>query len=333
MWTSGLYTQGVYRKSAGASSKKSVRSALEEDPEGADLQGFGVHAVASAVGTFFRELPEPLLTPELYEEFIRSMDITNKAEQLETLHRLISRLPEINHAVFERLVFHLARVAQHEHINRMSPNNLAIVFAPCLLRPYSTEGKDPQEVLLDLQKQTLCLEAIISEQVEKLTATLRGIKTLTSVAMDTVSRLTQLIEENNKQSNSSFDLPSEPLMRRSSTRTRLADVKFHENSEEQKRLTIELEEIERERVELTVNLPKLEPYIPSAPSSSSSSPPLSPETPLIHVEGESILPVLPFTPTLAPLTRDRVSRTPTRRLPSVQHRRQVVRLRSEPDFS
>ena len=128
-------------------------------------------------------------------------------------------------------------------------------------------------------------------------------------------------------------------MRRSSTRTRLADVKFHENSEEQKRLTIELEEIERERfveisslnlsilnissrfsretpnthggilkiqpmylygllvllsrVELTVNLPKLEPYIPSAPhppSSSSSSPPLSPGTPLIHVEGESILP-------------------------------------------
>ena len=43
------------------------------DPEGVDLQGFSLHAVASAVGTFFRELPEPLLTQELYEEFIRSM--------------------------------------------------------------------------------------------------------------------------------------------------------------------------------------------------------------------------------------------------------------------
>ena len=115
-------------------------------------------------------------------------------------------------------------------------------------------------------------------------------------------------------------------MRKSSTRTRLADIKFQEDSEEErKRLTIELKEIERERfvqialgksvqlvilalwefvvntsfrsicegvamtahyallnlfpiyrVELTVNLPKLEPYIPSAthtPSPSHSPPP------------------------------------------------------------
>ena len=37
-------------------------------------------------------------------------------------------------------------------------------------------------------------------------------------------------------------------MRKSSTRTRLADIKFQEDSEEErKRLTIELKEIERER--------------------------------------------------------------------------------------
>ena len=45
-----------------------------------------------------------------------------------------------------------------------------------------------------------------------------------------------------------FELPAEPLMRKSSTRTRLADIKFQEDSEEErKRLTIELKEIERER--------------------------------------------------------------------------------------
>ena len=32
-----------------------------------------MHAVAAAVGGFFRELPEPLLTRELYTEFIRAM--------------------------------------------------------------------------------------------------------------------------------------------------------------------------------------------------------------------------------------------------------------------
>ena len=43
------------------------------DPENASLEGCSVHAVAAAVGGFFRELPEPLLTRELYIEFIRAM--------------------------------------------------------------------------------------------------------------------------------------------------------------------------------------------------------------------------------------------------------------------
>jgi hypothetical protein len=36
-------------------------------------------------------------------------DLTSKKERQETLHKLITRLPEINHAVFERFIFHLAR--------------------------------------------------------------------------------------------------------------------------------------------------------------------------------------------------------------------------------
>lgn len=43
------------------------------DPENADLDPHSVHAVAAAVGSFFRELPEPLLTREMYMEFIRAM--------------------------------------------------------------------------------------------------------------------------------------------------------------------------------------------------------------------------------------------------------------------
>lgn len=45
-------------------------------------------------------------------------DLTNKKERQETLHKLISRLPVINHAVFERLMFHLARYSPIFHIHR-----------------------------------------------------------------------------------------------------------------------------------------------------------------------------------------------------------------------
>ena len=35
--------------------------------------------------------------------------ISDMSEKLETLHHLIEQLPELNHAVFERVIFHLAR--------------------------------------------------------------------------------------------------------------------------------------------------------------------------------------------------------------------------------
>lgn len=35
--------------------------------------------------------------------------ITSVAEKLETLHHLLDQLPELNHTVFERIIFHLAR--------------------------------------------------------------------------------------------------------------------------------------------------------------------------------------------------------------------------------
>ena len=42
------------------------------------LDGFHVNAVAAAVGTFFRELPEPLLTKELYTEFLRTVGASDR---------------------------------------------------------------------------------------------------------------------------------------------------------------------------------------------------------------------------------------------------------------
>ena len=37
------------------------------------------------------------------------VDLTDREERLEALHHLLNRLPALNYAVFERLIFHLAR--------------------------------------------------------------------------------------------------------------------------------------------------------------------------------------------------------------------------------
>ena len=54
------------------------------DPENVCLDAFSVDAVAAAVSGFFRELPEPLLTRELCDEFIRATGEANN--QLPAMH-------------------------------------------------------------------------------------------------------------------------------------------------------------------------------------------------------------------------------------------------------
>jgi hypothetical protein len=71
----GLYVQGIYRKSPGASSKRAVKATLEEDPGGCSLEGFHVNAVAAAVGAFFRELPTPLIPKDRYTDILRTIGI------------------------------------------------------------------------------------------------------------------------------------------------------------------------------------------------------------------------------------------------------------------
>ncbi|PZC85256.1 hypothetical protein B5X24_HaOG202441 [Helicoverpa armigera] len=79
----GLYTEGLYRKSGLSSKVRELRRLLDESPEaGADrLDAYAVHVRASVLKTFFRELPEPLLTFDLYDDFIRAAQISDPQVQ------------------------------------------------------------------------------------------------------------------------------------------------------------------------------------------------------------------------------------------------------------
>ena len=52
--------------------------------------------------------------PDAWYTLFSATDLTDREERLEALHHLIGRLPELNHAVFERLIFHLARWGERE---------------------------------------------------------------------------------------------------------------------------------------------------------------------------------------------------------------------------
>ena len=93
-----------------------------------------VHVLTAVLKAFLREMPQPLLTYERYDQFLRAADIADEKERVSFLMALTQQLPAAHFDLLERLVFHLTRVALNEKSNRMSANALAIVFAPCILR-------------------------------------------------------------------------------------------------------------------------------------------------------------------------------------------------------
>ncbi|XP_069915042.1 unconventional myosin-IXb isoform X3 [Oryctolagus cuniculus] len=161
----GLYTEGLYRKSGAANRTRELRQALQTDPAAVKLEKFPIHAVTGVLKQWLRELPEPLMTFAQYGDFLRAVELPEKQEQLAAIYAVLEHLPAANHSSLERLIFHLVKVALLEHVNRMSPGALAIIFAPCLLRCPDTA--DPLTSMKDVLKITTCVEMLITEQVRK----------------------------------------------------------------------------------------------------------------------------------------------------------------------
>uniref|UniRef100_A0A8C9Z113 Myosin IXB n=1 Tax=Sander lucioperca TaxID=283035 RepID=A0A8C9Z113_SANLU len=161
----GLYTEGIYRKSGSANRMKELHQRLETDPHLVCLEDYPIHTVTGLVKQWLRELPDPLLTFTHYSDFLHTVELPEKQEQLQAIYKVLEELPPANFNTLERLVFHLVRVCKEEASNRMSPNSLAIVFAPCILR--CPDSADPLLSMKDVAKTTTCVEMIINEQIRR----------------------------------------------------------------------------------------------------------------------------------------------------------------------
>ncbi|XP_074894060.1 unconventional myosin-IXb isoform X9 [Buteo buteo] len=149
----GLYTEGIYRKSGSANRMKELKQLLQADPNSVKLENYPIHTITGILKQWLRELPDPLMTSAQYNDFLRAVELPEKQEQLCAIYSVLEQLPQANHNTLERLIFHLVKVALIEDVNRMSPNALAIVFAPCLLRCPDTS--DPLTSMKDVSKTTI----------------------------------------------------------------------------------------------------------------------------------------------------------------------------------
>jgi len=157
----GIKDEGIYRLS-GRQAKvqqlkkkfdksKNNNTAILDDP---DIQ---VNDLASLVKLYFRELPNPLLTFALYDEFIETTKIQDQAEKIRATRSTIDKLPEGNKNTLQFILVHLKKVSEFSSENRMGVSNLAIVFAPGLIR-----AEAEASALRDFKQQSMVFEDMIA---------------------------------------------------------------------------------------------------------------------------------------------------------------------------
>ncbi|KAL7989362.1 hypothetical protein Chor_012028 [Crotalus horridus] len=88
---------GLFRVAPSASKLKKLKAAL--DCCVVDVQEYSAdpHAIAGALKSYLRELPEPLMTFELYEEWIQASNIQDQDKRLQALWNALEKLPKASY--------------------------------------------------------------------------------------------------------------------------------------------------------------------------------------------------------------------------------------------
>ncbi|KAM9832342.1 SH3 domain-binding protein 1 [Neosynchiropus ocellatus] len=136
----GMREEGLFRLAAAASVVKRLKSCLDQGTVDYSEFSMDPHAVAGALKCYLRELPEPLMTFELYSEWFKAAGEKDSTEKLQQFRVLLKKLPCENYNNLRYLVQFLSLLSEQQAVNKMSPSNIAIVLGPNLLWPQS-EGE------------------------------------------------------------------------------------------------------------------------------------------------------------------------------------------------
>ncbi|XP_057711696.1 rho GTPase-activating protein 36 isoform X2 [Corythoichthys intestinalis] len=174
----GLQTVGIFRV---GSSKKRVRQLRDDFDAGVDVhldEEQSVHDVAALLKEFLRDMPDPLLTRELYPAFLHA-NFLRGAEQIHYLQHLLYLLPPCNCDTLLRLLTFLHTVhsfaqdsigTNDEEIpgNKMTAANLAVIFGPNLLQRERGGDAGPQAMGIEDSTAIISVTLVLMQNYKTL---------------------------------------------------------------------------------------------------------------------------------------------------------------------
>jgi RalA-binding protein 1 len=130
--------EGIFRLSGSNVVIKQLRERFNTEGDVnliTDDQYYDIHAVASLLKLYLRELPTTILTRELHLEFLAVTELHDLSEKVSALNGLVHRLPRANNTLLRYLSGFLINIINHADTNKMTVRNVGIVFSPTLNIP------------------------------------------------------------------------------------------------------------------------------------------------------------------------------------------------------
>lgn len=160
-----LKSEGLYRKSGSKRVIEEIEAQFKRGETNIDLSLYDINAVTSVLKKYLRDLPNPIITYELYEPVINyvrqnSMNLTD-IETKQGFIQILKPLPRENIEVLKLLGMHINLVQKYSEFNLMTAKNLHLVLTPSLIRDYSGE-KD----IVDLKERNFVIGYILEHYQE-----------------------------------------------------------------------------------------------------------------------------------------------------------------------
>jgi hypothetical protein len=172
-----VMTEGLFRISGSKARIYEIKQKFDRG-EDVDLTDANPHDIAALLKEFFRSLPEPLMTRELFGPILGTRKLSSSAQRRDALRLFCLLLPQANRDTLQALLQFLSRVALHsdgiilidgtqETGNRMTEQNLGLIMGPNILHK---EQRKPAGVKPDYQ--------VVKQDQEELEAVCRVMEDL-----------------------------------------------------------------------------------------------------------------------------------------------------------
>ncbi|XP_017771675.1 PREDICTED: rac GTPase-activating protein 1-like [Nicrophorus vespilloides] len=155
----GLMEIGLYRIPGSERDVKQLKEKFLRGKGSPCLNQVDVHVICGTVKDFLRSLQEPLITLNLWHDFVRSVE-QEQENIASSLYQVISELPQPNRDTLAYMILHLKRIGDSKEC-KMPISNLSKIFGPTIVG-YSSSDPDPELLLKETRQQNMVMEHLMN---------------------------------------------------------------------------------------------------------------------------------------------------------------------------